>query len=118
MPIAPTVFGGCLNTVGNISRVARRRRPITLFDGWRRLHTHRMRTVRAGLPDDAADILDDYMRRTGVTLGALLEAFTELVVDVGDDPEALVGRAPEWIGRAQEITVARRRRPQRPSSIE
>jgi hypothetical protein len=67
--------------------------------------------MRGDVPDDKAEIIEMWLTRCGCTLGALLEAFAERIEETGGNPDELVGHAPLWIERAQEITVERRKRP-------
>ena len=78
-----------------------------------------MRSFKAALPDDKAEVLTDYLNRAGeVSLGALLEAYVDSIdeVDVEADADLVDPNVPivvidrAVLDRARDITWQRRHR--------
>jgi hypothetical protein len=72
----------------------------------------RYRTVKALIPPEKADVLSRFLSARGINLGTLLEAFADLIAEVGIDApaEAFIGRTDQLLTRAQDLTLERARR--------
>ena len=78
-----------------------------------------MRTFKAALPTEKAEILSEYLNKAGeVTLGALLEAYVDSIdeVDIDADPDLVDPHVPiivvdrAVLEHARDITWSRRHR--------
>lgn len=64
-----------------------------------------MRSMKAQVSDEAYETMQAFMVENGITFGAMIEAYSEMLRDLPEGP-----RRATFLTRAREIAAERRRR--------